>query len=96
MEILQGDCRKFAPALENTADRIVMGYIFDTEKFLPYALKIAKKGCTVHLHRNVEDDKVNEMKNKLQKDFDVSVKEIVKVKSYAPNISHYVFDLIKP
>ena len=92
MEILQGDCRKFAKLLENTADRIVMGYIFDTERFLPYALKFAKRNCIIHFHKNVKDADLEKEKKRLENKF--KVKKIVKVKSYSPDISHYVFDLI--
>ena len=60
IEILQGDCRKFVKLLANTADRIIMGYLFGTEKFLPYAFKIAKKNCIIHFHRIA---KANEVKN---------------------------------
>ena len=55
IEILQGDCRDFSDMLENTADRIIMGHLYETEKFLPYALKIAKKGCIIHFHRIIKD-----------------------------------------
>ena len=93
IEVLEGDCRKFAKLLENTADRIVMGYLFDTEKFLSYALKIAKGRCIIHFHRNVKDEELGKVKNMLEKKF--KILRIVKVKSYSPDTSHYVFDLIK-
>lgn len=89
IEILQGDCRDFADLLENTADRIVMGYIYDTEKFLPAALKIAKKGAIIHFHKNIgENDKI-EFPEK------VKVLRMRKVKSYAPRVWHVVYDLKK-
>ncbi len=87
IEILQGDCRDFAPLLEGKADRIVMGYLYDTEKFLPYALKMAKKGCIIHFHKNMgEKDKMKFPKN-------VKVLRMRKVKSYSPKIWHVVYDL---
>lgn len=91
VEVLEGDCRSFSKLLENTADRIVMGYLFGTEKFLPYALKIAKKGCVMHFHRNVKDKELGKMKKRLGKKF--KVLKTVKVKSYSPDTNHYVFDL---
>jgi tRNA wybutosine-synthesizing protein 2 len=91
IEVLEGDCRLFAKLLENTANRIVMGYIFDTEKFLPYALKIARNNCIIHFHRNIKDGDVDKIKEKLQKVG--KIMKTVKVKSYSPNTNHYVFDL---
>ena len=91
IEILEGDCRLFAKILENTADRIVMGYLFGTEKFLPYALKMAKRKCVIHFHRNVKDEELDKMKKRLKKRF--KILKVVKVKSYSPDTSHYVFDL---
>lgn len=93
VEILEGDCRLFAKLLENTADRIVMGYLFDTEMFLPHAMKIAKKKCIIHFHRNVKNKELDKIKKLLEKKF--RILKTVKVKSYSPDTSHYVFDLIK-
>jgi tRNA wybutosine-synthesizing protein 2 len=98
IEILQGDCRKFANLLENTADRIIMGYLFNTEKFLPYAFRIAKKNAIIHFHRTVKEEEIDEIKEKLIKigtrnKVKIKVLKIKKVKSYAPKIWHIVFDL---
>ena len=98
IEVLEGDCKKFSKILENTADRIVMGYLFKTEKFLPYALKIAKNNAIIHFHRTVKEEEINEIKEKIRKKFNVKVLRTKKVKSYAPKIWHVVLDLkvIKP
>nr|NIO44248.1 methyltransferase domain-containing protein [Candidatus Aenigmarchaeota archaeon] len=93
IEILQGDCRKFAKLLEDTADRIIMGYLFKTEKFLPYALKIAKKTAIIHFHRTVKEEEIDKLKEKIMKKFNVKVLRTKKVKSYAPKIWHVVYDL---
>ncbi len=97
-EVLKGDCRNFASLLENAADRIIMGYLFDTEKFLPAALKMAKDGCMIHFHRNVEMEKIGEMKEKLAgtaaaNGCEIEFVNTVKVKSYAPKVWHVVMDL---
>ena len=98
IEILQGDCRKFAMLLENVANRVIMGYLFETEKFLPYALRIAKDSATIHFHRTVKEEEIDKfkkmlikigMKNKVK----LKVLRIKKVKSYAPKIWHVVYDL---
>jgi len=97
IEILQGDCRKFATLLENTADRIIMGYLFGTEKFLPYALRIAKNNAVIHFHRTVKEEEIDKIKEKLTKigtrnKVNIRVIKVKRVKSYAPKIWHMVFD----
>ena len=93
IEILQGDCRNFAKFLENTANRIIMGYLFKTEKFLPHALKIAKNNAIIHFHRTVKQEEIDKIREKLEKKAKVRVLRTKKVKSYAPKIWHVVFDL---
>jgi tRNA wybutosine-synthesizing protein 2 len=98
IEILQGDCRKFANLLENTANRIIMGYLFETEKFLPYALKIAKNNCVIHFHRTVKIEEIEKIKQKIIKigkknKCRIKISKVIKVKSYAPKVLHVVFDL---
>ncbi|MDD5416543.1 MAG: class I SAM-dependent methyltransferase family protein [Candidatus Aenigmarchaeota archaeon] len=90
IEILEGDCRKFASPLEGIADRIIIGYIYDTERFLPAALKIAKKHCIIHFHKNVAEKDILKVKKKLEKYGSVKFR---KVKSYAPKIWHVVYDI---
>ena len=98
IEVLEGDCRKFVKFLENSADRIVMGYLFDTEKFLPYALKIAKKNCTIYFHRTAKANEIEKLKEKIistgkKNKCKIKILKVIKVKSYAPKILHFVFDL---
>jgi len=98
IEILQGDCRKFSKLLENAADRIIMGYLFETEKFLPYALEIAKNNAVIHFHRTVKEEEIDKFKEKLIKigtknKVKIKVLKVKRVKSYAPKIWHVVFDL---
>lgn len=98
IEVLQGDCRKFARILESTADRIIMGYLFETERFLPFALKTAKNNAVIHFHRTVKEEEIEKIKDKL---FEIGKKNKIKikvlktkrVKSYAPKIWHVVFDM---
>lgn len=91
VEILEGDCRKFSKLLKNTADRIIMGYLDKTEKFLPYAMEIAKKNAIIHFHRTVSLNEKEKIKKILSKNF--KILRIVKVKSYAPKIDHIAMDL---
>jgi len=93
-----GDSRKIAP--ENIADRVVMGYIHKTYKFLSTAINSLKNNCgIVHYHDVYPDENVPEKplkivekevrKNKCK----FNILRYEKVKSYAPGISHFVFDL---
>lgn len=98
IEILNGNCADFAGLLENTADRIIMGYLFETEKFLPAALKMAKNSCIIHFHRNVEMEKIEQLKKRISETAEksgceIQVISVRKVKSYAPKIWHVVMDL---
>ena len=98
IEVLEGDCRDYAKILQNMADRIIMGYLFETEKYLKSALKMAKRSCLIHFHRNMHRNEIEEMKEKIVKiakkeEYEVKFLRIKEVKSYAPNISHYVLDL---
>ncbi len=98
VDILKGDCKIFADLLENTADRIVMGYIFGTEKFLPAALKMAKNNCIIHFHRNTNMEEIEQIKDSIietagKNGREVQVLSVRKVKSYAPKVWHIVMDL---
>lgn len=95
---LFGDNRNIAPV--NIADRVLMGYIGDTSKFLKTAL-LCLKDCRgiIHFHekypeKNVPDKPIKEIQ-KIADEFDRSAKFInsKKVKSYAPGIGHFVFDI---
>jgi len=98
VEPLKGDNREVLP--KDTADRVVMGYIGGTEKFFSNALESLKNNIgMIHFHEKYPEDIVLD---KPIKKFDKKAKkfnrkimllDIRKVKSYAPGISHYVFDL---
>jgi len=98
IEVLEGDCRLFTKPLENTADRIIMGYLLKTEKFLPYAFKIARNNAIIHFHRTVKQEEIEKIKQKIVKtelknNCKIKILKVVKVKSYAPKVWHIVFDL---
>lgn len=98
IEVLEGDCRKFSKMLENTADRIIMGYLLKTEIFLPYAFKITKNNAIIHFHRTVKQEEIEKIKKKIieigkKNKVKIKILKITKVKSYAPKIYHVVFDL---
>ncbi|MEF8848842.1 MAG: class I SAM-dependent methyltransferase family protein [Candidatus Thermoplasmatota archaeon] len=86
--------------IKNKADRIIMGYIGKTIRFLPSALeKIKEKGGIIHFHDTFADDQVpkntfDKFKEKTKKyGYKSDLIRHIKVKNYAPGISHYVFDI---
>ena len=98
VEPLFGDNREIAP--ENIADRVIMGYIGGTESFLPIAIKSLKdKKGTIHFHEKYSDSLIpNKPLNSIEKianelDRKIRLIQYKKVKSYAPGISHFVFDI---
>lgn len=98
VEIFQGDCRKFSAALEGKADRIIMGWIFETEKFLPAAFQMCKKHCTIHFHRICHPNDIIKVKKKIlelakKSKCKIKFNEIHEIKSYSPRQRHWVFDI---
>jgi len=94
IEAWNGDNRDFPKS--NIADRIVMGYLHETWKFLPKALELLDDGGIIHYHSLCKDD---EFPAKLEKELDENicrdheVMEHRKIKSYAPHIFHTVSDI---
>jgi len=98
VEPLKGDNRKIAPRF--IADRVIMGYIVDTNKFLETAINCLKENIgIIHYHnkipeKNIPNGPIDQL-NKAAERFDRKVELIgyKHVKSYAPGIGHYVFDV---
>jgi len=97
VQAVNGDCREIIPHIK--ADRIVMGYLQDTLAYLPYALDMLKQeGGIVHMHlagleENLKDycntaNTICDLRNRVLDEI-----KIRKVKSYAPKIVHFVFDM---
>jgi tRNA wybutosine-synthesizing protein 2 len=98
VEPLLGDNRIVTP--RDVADRVIMGYIGDTDSFLPTAFGCLKNNCgIIHFHDKFPDGKIpEEPMIKIQKEVDKIERSIEllnyrQVKSYAPGIGHYVFDI---
>ena len=98
VEPLQGDNREVAP--KGCADRVLIGYLHETDLFLPVALECLKniKGV-VHYHDLVSDraipgrafrqiEKTAEKYNRR-----ATLCATKKIKSYAPGIDHVVLDV---
>jgi len=93
-----GDNRTVSP--KNIADRVVMGYINETEKFLPIAINCLHNHTGIIHYHNTFSEKT--IPNKAMKIVEseaenigckVELLDYFHVKSYAPGVSHYVFDL---
>ncbi len=98
IEALQGDCRGASKKLAHTADRIIMGYLDKTEKFLPAALKMCKSKSVVHFHKKIHENDLGKTMKRLEKickkyGFQAKITEARRVKSYSPHVWHYSFRL---
>ena len=98
VEPIFGDNRIVTP--KGIADRVIMGYIGDTEKFLDTAISCLKDNCgIIHFHdkfpsKNVPDVPLKKIRLIVEKyNRNVALMDFKCVKSYAPGIGHYVFDL---
>ncbi len=88
-----GDNRDFDPPEE--VDRIVMGYLHHTEKFLPKALEFMNGEGTIHYHCNVKGKDIeDEIHKHLKPHIDTyRLLDVRNVKSYAPHVYHVVADI---
>lgn len=97
MRPILGDCRDVTP--RGLADRVIMGYLFETEKYLPSAVDALKDdGGVIHFHTTSHREEIGEVEGAVEdiisscgRVFD-SVESRV-VKSYAPKVFHYVLDI---
>ena len=95
---LFGDNRIIAP--KNVAERVIMGYFEDTEKFLPTAFDCLKN-CTgiIHFHNVCSDELFPETPLKIVEKTADKYKRNVEfltyrvIKSYAPGVSHIALDI---
>lgn len=95
VEPVLGDCREVAP--KNVVDRVIMGYFFEQEKFLPAAVNALKKKGVIHYHdlamKKEIPSRVEEVRAALKKlGCEANLIEKRIVKSYAPIRWHAVFD----
>lgn len=90
-----GDCRETAP--EKAADRVVMGYLRDTFRFLPTAFRTLRDRGWIHYHEACPDMKADRLERHLRvaaKEAGCTVESLNRrrVKAYAPGVSHWVLD----
>ncbi len=92
-----GDCREVARFVQD-ADRVLMGYLKGTLKFLPYACRAVRNGGILIVHevfrkRWGEDRVTREVLNALPEGFEGEVVEVRRVKSFSPALDHYAVEL---
>lgn len=93
---LLGDCMQVAP--EGVADRVVMGYLKSTHRFLPKAIRSLRQGGWVHYHEGCPDARVDRLTGHVEAAAEregmvVEEWRRRRIKSYAPGVSHWVLDV---
>lgn len=95
VEPLRGDCREVVP--DRVADRIVLGYLRATERFLPKALRVLRERGWIHYHEACPDRVEARPRRHVRKAARVAGRTVERlrqrrVKAYAPGVSHWVVD----
>ncbi|HDP96965.1 MAG TPA: class I SAM-dependent methyltransferase family protein [Euryarchaeota archaeon] len=91
-----GDNRDFDPP--EMVDRIIMGYLKDTHKFIPKAVSHLKSGGIIHYHENCPNELfprrfVERIRESAGEEWDIEIIFCRNVKSYSPGVSHIVVDV---
>jgi len=99
--LLNGDNRHMGDEYCGQCDRILMGYLPDTERFIPRAVEFASKTrvATLHFHflHGTHENGAESCAEHFAKVLPTSnfkVMEVRKIKSYAPKIVHAVADVV--
>ena len=97
LEPILGDCREIAP--RGIADRVLMGYIGNTNEYLDVAMEVLKEGGIIHYHESVPDklkfvrpvDRINEAAMAADREMIEIVNKRI-IKPYSPGVYHVVID----
>ena len=104
-EVIPGDNREGSKKLHDIADRVLLGLLPSSEAAWPLAVACLKqKGGWLHVHENVAEAEIVAWSSKVEADikalalaidksWEVSVRHIEKVKTYAPRVWHVVADI---
>jgi tRNA wybutosine-synthesizing protein 2 len=92
-----GNCREEHPI--QRVNRVVMGYLHDTHNYLEYALEsLVEEGGAVHMHIGLRPQDIAKIRKFVEAacvNFSFKPEIGVRiVKEYAPNVKHYVFDIM--
>jgi tRNA wybutosine-synthesizing protein 2 len=91
-----GDCRIVHP--NHVANRVIMGYLHNTEEFLPAAIDtLVTEGGIIHMHRAVAEYVLKDTITsiiKICEDMGYESRIVTrKIKHYSPGVKHFVFDI---
>jgi tRNA wybutosine-synthesizing protein 2 len=97
LEPILGDCREIAP--RSMADRVLMGYIGNTNEYLDVAMDVLKEGGIIHYHESVPDklkfirpvERINEAAMAADREMVEIVNKRI-IKPYSPGVYHVVVD----
>jgi tRNA wybutosine-synthesizing protein 2 len=94
VEPFLGNCRDVAP--QKVADRVLMGYIGNTQDYLDVAINTLRKGGVIHYHESVPEKlkftrPVGRIK-RVAMDREVEILNQRVIKKYAPGVYHVVID----
>jgi len=98
IEPICGDCLTSTP--ENTADRVLMGYVGTTHEYLEAGIRAVKKeGGILHYHETVHQndypkrpiDRISQAANKCGRKAEILENRIIK--KYSPGVYHVVVDV---
>jgi tRNA wybutosine-synthesizing protein 2 len=97
LEPILGDCRELAP--RRIADRVLMGYIGNTNEYLDVAMDVLKEGGIIHYHESVPDNlKFIRPVERLYKAANEANRKVLRIinkriiKPYSPGVYHVVID----
>ena len=94
VEPILGNCRDLAP--RNKADRVLMGYIGNTDEYLDVAMDVLKDEGIIHYHESVPDKlkfkRPAERVVSAAEGFDVEILNQRVIKPYSPGVYHVVVD----
>ncbi len=96
VESILGDCRNVTP--NYPANRIIMGYLHDTIKYIPTAVgMLSSQGGWIHMHTVTTKRELAGLCNTIntlcgEHGFDATSKWR-EIKNYSPGMTHYVFDI---
>ncbi|HEC81835.1 MAG TPA: class I SAM-dependent methyltransferase family protein [Thermoplasmatales archaeon] len=97
VEPVLGDNRKVTP--KDVADRVIMGYLHDTHRFLPAAFSALRDSGVLHYHEVCPNELLSRRPLKrveeAAKKHGFKVDDVSRrvIKSYAPGVSHVVLDV---
>ena len=93
---LLGDCREVHPI--NYANRVIMGYLHNTDLYLPHALDtLVQDGGVIHMHMSIQKNILEETISRIRKicndkGFKSQI-QVRKIKNYSPSVDHIVYDI---